>query len=302
MIGWISHHARSGAAGAARLMRAPLATLFNVVVIAIALAIAAVFYLVLVNVQRAVRDAKPEPQLTVFLALDANAQDVSAIRARLAGHPRVARYRFVPRDQALAEMERATGMADLIGALDRNPLPDAFVIDALEARPAALEQLRSEVARWPKVEHVQFDAAWARRLEAAFGVARTGLGLAVAVLAIALVSITFNTIRLQILTRREEIEIAALIGASDTFIRRPFLYYAGLLGGLGGATAWALVWLGTDMLNRALRDVSYQYGTDWAVVPLAARDGLILVATASALAWLGARLSVGRHLARLRLR
>ena len=119
-------------------------------------------------------------------------------------------------------------------------------------------------------------------------------------LAFALVAITFNTIRLQILTRREEIEVATLIGATDGFIRRPFLYYGALLGAAGGLAAWGLISAGAFYLEAAVGDLARAYGADWRLRNLALRDTLSLVAFAAVLGWLGAWLSVGRHLSQTR--
>ena len=149
---------------------------------------------------------------------------------------------------------------------------------------------------------MQLDAEWAQRLDAVLNLGRIALMLLATLLAFALVAVTFNTIRLQILTQREEIEVATLIGATDAFIRRPFLYYGALLGVLGGLAACGFVWAATTVLNGALTDLSYLYGARWEVSPLAGRDALSLLAFAAGLGWLGAWLSVGRHLAHVRPR
>ena len=219
------------------------------------------------------------------------------IDTRLKAHRQVARFRFVPREQALEEMKRASGMAGITEGLERNPLPDAFVIDAWDASPAALERLQAELRAWPKVAHVQLDAEWAQRLDGVIKFGRIAVLLLATLLAFALVAVTFNTIRLQILTQREEIEVAKLIGATDAFIRRPFLYYGALLGLCGGLAAWGLVGGATGVLNGALTDLAQLYGARWEVRNLALRDGASLVVFAAALGWLGAWLSVARHLA-----
>ena len=302
MRAWLTQHGRAALATAARLGRSPLTTLFNVIVVGIALALPAGLYVGLVNVQKAVRTVSPEPQLTLFLALDASKADASAVDTRLKQHPQVARMRYVPRERALEDLKRATGMTGVAEALDRNPLPDAFVIDSTDGTPEAMERLRAELAAWPKVAHVQLDAEWAQRLDAALRLGRVALMLFGTVLAFALVAITFNTISLQILTRREEIEVTTLIGATDAFIRRPFLYYGAALGLLGGLAAWGFVWAATAVLNGALVDLSYLYGARWEIGQLGARDSLSLLAFAAVLGWLGAWLSVGRHLANTRPR
>jgi len=300
MKSWLSHQSRALTGTLRKLVRSPLSTLFNVTVLGIALALPAALYVGLVNVQNAARAAAPEPQLTVFLALDATRPEVREIDSRLKKHDEVASLRFVSREQALEEMKRASGMAGIAEGLAQNPLPDAFVVDSRSAAPAALDRLRTEISGWPKVASVQLDTQWAQRLGALLELGRVGLLLLATLLAFALVAVTFNTIRLQILTQREEIEVATLIGATAAFIRRPFLYYGALLGLLGGAAACLLVWVALAVLNGALADLSYFYGARWELRYLAFADALSVLAFAAALGWLGAWLSVGRHLADVR--
>ena len=300
MIRWVTQHVRTFGAAIVRLASAPVATIFNVLVIAIALALPAAAYVAITNLQHAARAAAPEPQLTIFLALDAARSDVHAIDNRLKGHPLVARFRFVPREQALQEMKRVTGMTGITEGLDRNPLPDAFVVNAWEPTAEVLSQLQADMRGWPKVAHVQLDAEWAQRLDGVIKFARLAVLLLATVLAFALVAITFNTIRLQILTHREEVEVAKLIGATDGFIRRPFLYYGALLGAIGGLAACGLIWAGTTLLEGAISELARAYGTEWHLKNLALRDSLSILAFAAALGWLGAWISVGRHLANAR--
>ena len=302
MRAWLGQQIRALGETLRKLARSPLSTLFNIVVLGIALALPAALYVGLVNVQNAARAAPPEPQLTVFLALDATRADVREIEGRLRKHAHVASLRYVPREQALEQMKRASGMAGIVEGLGQNPLPDAFVVDSRDPAPGALDRLRAELAGWPKVATVQLDSQWAQRLDAALKLGRVALLLLATLLAFALVAVTFNTIRLQILTQREEIEVATLIGATAAFIRRPFLYYGALLGVLGGLAACLLVWAALTVLNGALADLSYLYGARWQLRYLAAGDALSLLGFAAALGWLGAWMSVGRHLAEARPR
>lgn len=299
---WLMQHARATAATARKLQRAPFATAFNVIVLGVALALPCGLYVALANVQQAVRTVSPDPQLTLFLALDAGPPDTSNIDTRLKKHPQVAHLRYVPRARALEEMKRASGMEGVLDSLERNPLPDAFVIDAVDPTPASMERLRAELAAWPKVAHVQLDAEWTQRLDAALKIGRSALMLLATVLAFSLVAITFNTIRLQILTQREEIEVSALIGATHGFIRRPFLYYGATLGLLGGLAACGLVWAAAAFLNRPITDLSVLYGARWEIALVDLRDTASLLLFAAGLGWLGAWLSVGRHLRQMRPR
>jgi cell division transport system permease protein len=152
------------------------------------------------------------------------------------------------------------------------------------------------LSKLPGVAHVQADAAWARRLAALAGIGRLAIGLLSALLGIGLVAVTFNTIRLQILTQRAEIEVSKLIGATDAFIRRPF-YYLGLLQGIaGGLVALGIVAASLAVLNREVRFLAESYGSGFRFAFLSPGDALAIVVFAGLLGWLGAQLSVSRHL------
>jgi cell division transport system permease protein len=121
------------------------------------------------NVRAASPQAGSEPQVSAFMALDATKAETAQIEARLKQNPRVQKFRSVPREQALRQLKQASGLADIVDSLPENPLPDAFVINAADSAPDALEALRDEIRQWPRVAHVQLDSAWARRLDAGCG-------------------------------------------------------------------------------------------------------------------------------------
>jgi len=299
MKAWLWHQLDSLVTTLARFGRAPIVMLLNIGVIGIALALPVGLYVTLDNLRGVVRTLASDPQLSVFLAPDAGPADVAKIEARLKQHAAVRDVRYVPRDQALKELKASTGLADVVDSLPSNPLPDAFVVQPRGAAPEALERLRDEVSGWPKVTHVQLDAAWARRLEAGLKVARLVVWLLATLFAFALVAVTFNTIRLQILTRREEIEVSKLIGATDSFIRRPFLYFGALQGLAGGVAAWAIIWAGLQLLNHGLADLSRLYATQIELRHLSLEDSASLLLFSAGLGWFGAWLSVDQHLARI---
>ncbi len=295
-MNWLLAHFDTLRESLVRLARQPFATGLNVIVIGIALSLPVGFYLGIDNLQAFSRQLSSDPQVSIFMAMDAGQSDVSAVERRLRAHPEVGRVDFIAREQALAKLKRSAGLADVLADLERNPLPDAFVVTARSNDPATLEALRDQAARWPKVEHVQLDAEWARRLDAALGVGRMLVTLLALLLALALVAVTFNTIRLQILTRRDEIEVSKLIGATNPFIRRPFLYLGALQGLAGGCAAWVIVTLAAVVLNVELADLATLYGTAFKLQPLDATDSAVLLVFSAALGWLGAWLSVSRHL------
>ena len=297
MKAWLWHHLDALGMTLARLARTPVATLLNVGVIGIALALPAGLYVVLVNLQDLTRTLASDPQLSVFLALDASRADAKQVENRLRQHPGVREARFVPREQALKELKASTGLADVVDGLPQNPLPDAFVVLPREGGAQSLEKLRDEVRAWPKVTHVQLDTAWARRLEAGVKLARLAVWLLATLFAFALVAVTFNTIRLQILTRREEIEVSKLIGATDPYIRRPFLYFGALQGLAGGVAAWLIIAGGIHLMNGALAELGQLYAAQVAARHLTLEDSLSLLVFSAALGWFGAWLSVNSHLA-----
>ncbi len=297
MTVWLAQHARCVATTLAKLARNPLGSVLSVVVIGIALALPVGLYLLIDNLQAASGQLTAEPQISAFLALDASRAEIAQIEERLKQNSRVQRHRFVPRDQALQELKQSSGLADIIDSLPQNPLPDAFIVNATDNSPQALDVLRDEIKQWPRVAHVQLDAAWARRLDATLRFARLAVMILGGLLALALIAVTFNTIRLQVLTQRDEIEVVKLIGGTDAFIRRPFLYYGALQGGAGGVVAWLIVSGGVWLVNRNLGELSHVYAALFQLTLLTPVDSLSLLLMPAALGWFGARLSVGRHLA-----
>lgn len=297
MTAWLAQHARCFGLTLTKLARTPLGSALNIVVIGIALSLPVGLYLLIDNLQAASGQLAAEPQISAFLALDANRNEIAQVETRLKQNPRVLRYRFVPRAEALQELKQSSGLADVIDSLPQNPLPDAFIVNAKDNAPQALDALRDEIKQWPRVVHAQLDAAWARRLDATLRFGRLVVLLLGGLLAVALVAVTFNTIRLQVLTQRDEVEVVKLIGATDAFIRRPFLYYGALQGAAGGLVAWLIVSGGVWLVNHNLGELSHVYASLFQLKALTPGDGLCLLLLPAALGWFGALLSVGRHLA-----
>lgn len=298
MNAWLRHHWMSFTLTAARLVANPLASLLNVLVIGVALALPLGGYVLLSNLQAFSRDIATDPQVSVFLAPDAGKSDAAEIEKRLRAAPGVRSVQFVGKDQALAGLKRRPGMAEVIATLQENPLPDAFVITLARSDAALLQALEREFKQLPKVAHVQADSAWVRRVDSALRFGRTSVALLAALLGFGLVAVTFNTIRLQILTHRDEIEVSKLIGATDSYVRRPFYYLGALQGALGGVAALAIVGGGLLLLNRDLTGLSGLFGADLALRLPDAADGVAVAAFAAALGWVGSYLSVSRHLAK----
>ncbi|MEO8628938.1 MAG: permease-like cell division protein FtsX [Betaproteobacteria bacterium] len=296
MRGWLRDHRRAAMDAVTRLGATPMASLLNILVIGVALSLPVGVYLALSQVQSLTRQVSSDPQISIFLTLDAGDSDAKTIERKLQNDAEIGSFRFIPRSRALADLKRSAGLSDVLNELKQNPLPDAFVVTARDNRPQTLERLRDEAATWPRVAHVQLDSEWARKLDAALRLGRTAVFILGVLLSGALIAITFNTIRLQILTRQEEIEVTKLIGATHPFIRRPFLYFGALQGAAGGLTAWVIVAVAAYFLNRDLIELAALYGAAFQLQALQPRDGLALLFFSAGLGWSGGWLSVSQHL------
>lgn len=282
-----------------RFFATPISSLLNVMVIGIALSLPTGLYVLLQNAQGIIEHFAAAPQLSIFLAMDTKPDEIAQIRKRLEQHADIASIEFVSRSQALEQLKRGGGLSDVIGGLDHNPLPDTFIVHPRLGNVIGLEALRDELKTWRKLDRVQLDSDWARRLEALLDFVRTALLLLTALLALSLVAITFNTIRLQILTRRDEIEVSKLIGASSGFIRRPFVQFGLLQGLLGGLTAWCIIAIALTLLNLSLADLAKLYDSNFILSHLRLADGCALLVFSAFLGWLGAWMSVTQHLRKI---
>ncbi len=279
-----------------RLLRTPVASLLNILVIGIALSLPVGGYVLLKNVQGLAEQTAGTPQISVFLAAGTSQEEITRISKELKDHAAIEHIEFVPRDLALKQLQLSTGLADVVGGLTQNPLPDAFVIYPVALDAPKLELLRDDLKSWPRFEHVQLDSAWAHKLQAILRFGRLAVLILAAMLSFALVAITFNTIRLQILTQRDEIEVAKLIGATNGFIRRPFLYFGLVQGLLGGATAWLIIACSLLLLNYNLAELAQLYASSFSLHHLTLGDSLALLGFSAYLGWMGAWLSVSQHL------
>ena len=279
-----------------RLLSTPGASLLSILVTGIALSLPVGGYVLLQSMQSLDARLGTTPQISLYLVSGTSTAAIEKLGEKLRGHDAIAAIEFVSRDAALKKLQESTGLADVTAGLAQNPLPDAYIVHPKTREPAALEALRDALQGYPNVEHAQLDSAWLRKLEAMLDFGRLAVALLAAMLSFALVAITFNTIRLQILTRRQEIEVAKLIGATDTFIRRPFLYFGMLQGLLGGISAWLLVSGILFVLNASLGDLARLYASNFALQSLTPADSLALLVFSAYLGWLGAWFSVSQHL------
>jgi cell division transport system permease protein len=293
---WLSHHWHAFFLALRRLAGAPLANLINLTVIGVAFSLPTGVYMLLDNVQNFSSQLSGAPQLSVFLKPGTDKIAIEKLESHLRQHPQIASFRFISKDKALKQLKQKSGLADAVNSLTRNPLPDAFIIDAKSASPETLKQLRAEMLKWPDSEHVQLDSAWMERLNALLKLGQLAVLILAALLSFALIVVTFNTIRLQILTKRDEIEISKLIGATSNFIRRPFLYFGAIQGVAGGAIAWLIVAIVINLINSELTNLVQLYAVDFHLYHISFEDSISLLLFSSWLGWAGSWLSVASHL------
>ncbi|MDR1163935.1 MAG: ABC transporter permease, partial [Candidatus Accumulibacter sp.] len=230
---FLTQHVSAFSDAVRKLLASPLGSVLSFVVIGTALALPAAGWLVLDNL-RDLAGGVPKPQqISLFMvpSADKRAFDEVEVRLRLA---RVGSWRFVPRDEALERLKAIEGVPEILETLPKNPLPDAFIVEPEDVRPEAVESLAKTFSSWPEVEHVQLDSEWVRRFDVFLRIGRIMIAMLAGLFGGALIIVTFNTIRLQILAQADEIEVARLIGATNAFVRRPFQYFGFLQGLLGG--------------------------------------------------------------------
>lgn len=298
MNAWLHQHGAALHLALRRLASAPVNTLLSLLAIGAALALPLGGLMVFSNAQQLVRTTNTLPQISVFMRLDAERKTISEVDSRLHEDPAIESVQFLARETTLKRMRESEGLSAVIDVLPRNPFPDAFIVIPLNAGADEMERLAEQLRSLPQVEHVQIDSAWVRRLGALLRLARTTLGILSLLLGVGLIAIIFNTIRLQVLTLRNEISVSQLLGATDAFIRRPFFYFGTLLGTLGGTLAWLIVAAASRALRAPLTELASLYGFDIVVTLPGPALTACLLAAAAGLGWLGTALSLSQYLRR----
>ncbi len=307
MKNWFRQHRFAIQGALTHLRKSPLGFLFNVSVIAIALALPFAGLTLLENVRPMSQQLAVEPEISVFMEHDLSRDKAQSLapqlRRILQDSKKNAALHFIPREEALADLRRKSGLSDVLTTLGQNPLPDGYVLKlegfTSAADAARVDAMAEQLRALPGVETVQVDSAWVKRLAALMALLRLALALLAATLGLVVIAVVFNTIRLQVLTQLDEIEVAKLVGATDAFIHRPFYYTGILLGASAGALALGAVALALRPLNYAIADFARLYASEFQLLPLGLNISAALLAASAALGLIGALLSVKRHLAKL---
>jgi len=305
MSPWIRQHRFALGAALSTVRKAPGSFLFNVLVVAVALALPFAGITLLDNVRPMSEQLSVDPEVSLFVEPEATREQAEALGPQLRQiiDDNKASITFIPREQALDDLKARSGLSDALDTLGDNPLPDSYVMKLAGSASAAdasrIDAVVEQLHQLPHVDTVQVDSAWVKRLAALLGVLRLVLLLLAVTLGVVVIAVVFNTIRLQVLTQREEIAVSKLLGATDNFIHRPFYYTGALLGLCAGAVALGGVALALRPLNAAIAEFARLYASEFQLAPLSVPEVGGLLAISAALGLIGAMLSVQRHLARL---
>jgi cell division transport system permease protein len=304
-MSWFRQQRFAVAAALGHVKSAPGSFLFNVLVVAIALTLPFAGVTLLDNVRPMSEQLSVDPEISLFMKLDTPREQSQALASKLRAvlgdsHSKVI---FVPREKALDALKDKSGLGDVLATLGDNPLPDSYVLklEGLSSSAAAsrIDAIAGQLRALPEVDTVQVDSAWVKRLAALLNVLRLMLLLLAITLGTVVIAVVFNTIRLQVLTQREEIAVSKLLGATDGFIHRPFYYTGALLGLCAGAVALGAVALSLHPMNTAIAEFARLYASEFQLSALSPVGIAALLAISAGLGLVGAMLSVQRHLSRL---
>jgi cell division transport system permease protein len=295
---YFSRHAQTLIGSLGRIVNQPFATLMTMGVVAVALALPLLLNLFLTNVRSATGNWNDAFDLSVYMDKRASAARVTSLAKQLRLRGDVAAVRIITADQAMAEFRDDSGFGKALDALNDNPLPDTLVITPtlIASTPQGTDALKGAVAAMADVQTVQLDTDWVKRLHAMLDILRRVVVLTGGLLGAGVVLIVGNTIRLDILNRRAEIEVMKLVGASDGFARRPFLY-SGIWYGLGGGLlALILVAIAAAVLSKPVENLAKLYGSQFHLQGLRFTTGVGVLVLSVGLAWLGSWLAATRHI------
>ncbi|MES9882442.1 MAG: permease-like cell division protein FtsX [Sedimenticola sp.] len=298
---WVLRHLQVFFSSLGRLTRSPLSTLMTTAVIGIALALPTGLYLLLENVQTLSGGWEGAAGISLFLEQKVSDRDATRAASKLRLDPAINRIEVITKEDALGEFRNLSGFAGALDALDENPLPAVLIIEPASEHtsPEAAERLLARLQKLPEVAFAQLDLQWVRRFHAITEIAQRGVLVLASLLGLAVLLIVGNTIRLEIQNRHSEIEITKLIGGTDAFIRRPFLYNGLWYGLFGGIIAWLMVTLSVGLLDNPVSRLAGLYHSGFDLSGISFATLLALISGSALLGLTGSWIAVGRHLSEI---
>lgn len=297
---WAIRHLSTAIAALGRLSRQPFSSLMTVLVIGVTLALPAAMHLIIKNAQVISSSWDNALDFSVYLRTDITLENAQRLVDIISQRADVENVTLISADVALAEFREESGFGEALDHLSVNPLPHTLVVRPSTANTeVSMGLLNEELGNLPEADFVQVDTEWVQRFHAILSILERAIAIGAALLAAAIVVIIGNTIRLDIQNRREEIEVTKLIGASNAFVRRPFLYIGMWYGLGGGILALALVGYGLFALEGPIARLSGLYSSPFAALALDLQESFIIAASGVALGLVGSWLAATRHMRRI---
>ncbi len=294
---WLAHHQLVAVETLLKLLANPLGSLLTWLVIAISLTLPGALWMALDNMEQLSGRFQESGRITLYLTPQTSVGDGLALSERIAGLESVASTEFIDADTVLNEFRANSGLEAALDFLPQNPLPSVILVEPpLGLQQAQLLQLLEQLKSYHLVDSVQVDMAWVERLLAMLALAERLIGVLGLLLALAILLVVGNTIRLAIAARVDEIRVVKLVGGTNAWVRRPFLYTGLWYGMVGGLLAWLLLIICWLVLRGPVAELAQLYGSAFVLQPLDAGAAMVLLLSAMLLGWLGAWWSVSRHL------
>ncbi len=298
---YVLDHTRTLLSTLGRLYRTPGSSLMTMAVIGIALALPSGLYVLIKNLQSITGNWGNVAQVSLFLKPGTRTNQMHVLANRLGARGDIAIIKTVSADQALDEFRQQSGFGQALDSLDENPLPHVIVINPIltEQSEDKVKRLAEELKRLPEVDMAMLDMQWLQRLNAMMDIARRAVVGIALLFAIAVLLIVGNTIRLDIQNRRNEIKVTKLVGATDAFIRRPFLYGGVWYGVIGGLIAWITIQIALALVENPAQRLAVLYSSRFQLLGLDGLDTLIILTLGGALGLGGSWLAVSQHLSQI---
>ena len=267
-------------------------TLLISMCIGITLALPSILYVVLLNVETLVNDVKKESTLSVFVTPQLDSDTLETIKTALQKNVAVKSFIFISKEDALKQLIASDTKNNVLDTLENNPLPDAFLVQPNDLSTKSINVLKNSLAALKGVDEVMLDGDWLTRLNYLMVLGNKAMFILATLLGFALVAVIANTVRMQVLTQRDEIELSQLIGATRAFIRRPFLYIGALYGLFGGILAIVISLCVILFFNQTVKKIALNYHVDFSLNLIPFSMALSMLAISIGIGWLAAYASL----------
>ena len=305
MSSWLNQHLQTLKLVLNRMRNNLFSTLMIGLVIGVAMCLPSLFYLAVDNLSKLTDHMQKDTEISLFLKIDANADAIQQIERQLSENKAIERFHLVTKEEAWQQLQAKSrsnqDINEAVSQLGKNPLPDAFFIQAKSADPESLMQLKDTLQSLPNVELALLNTEWVKRLSSLLNLGKKLISMIAGLLAIVLLVIIGNTVRMQILTQKDEIEVSSLIGATRSFIRMPFLYAGALYGLLGGLMAVMMLIGIIQAFNLSISQIAHLYSNDFSLSLFNGKLFLAVILAAISIGWVGSYIAVSRAIARYKI-